>query len=187
MKQKHLSEILIACSVVFIFTSCDKNDNIDSPSTPAVTQWVSQPYDTAAAAEGRVWRSEDHWVAQQQTDGTAQPQIRGYSVTLTNLGDNRFRSEVFVTEGFHYIRFFEDQKVYRYRLDCPSEGDTLLYVFPDDSSDNPDSSTGETFVAKQISESWVKIWTTIGLDDEGIDQFNFKRITVEPSKKLLVQ
>jgi hypothetical protein len=72
-------------------------------------------------------------------------------------------------------------------LDCPPEGDTLLYVFPDDSSDNPDSSTGETFVAKQISESWVKIWTTIGLDDEGIDQFNFKRITVEPSKKLLVQ
>lgn len=114
---------------------------------PPDTVWVSPPYDTAAALEGRVWRSEKHGPKWFKEGNTVQLRQYGYVITTTLLEDNRFRAEVFNNTG-EPINGFVDGLFFRYVLRSASEilpnfmndTDTLsLVILPQDAPAEADT------------------------------------------------
>ena len=170
MKQQLFFASCLFGLLTFMLVACDKDKTTESPADQADTVWQQQPFDTLAAQEGRVWRSERHW--------TGEGKCYGYSVTITHLDDSCFRSDVFLTEGNFYIRFFTDGTIYRYRLTQTTGGDTLLLAKVLDSEEEFDATMDDAFVFRHISDSLVKLRCLLDLNDEGIDQFDFKRIQI---------
>lgn len=170
MKHRFFFTSCLLCMSLFMLASCDKENKSTSDQTDAV--WEEQPFDTLAAQEGRVWRCERHWTS------SSQPQLQGYSVTVTRLDDSCFRSDVFVTEGNFYVRFFGDGVTYRYRLAPTSEGDTLLLALPLDSPEDFDPTSDNAFVYQRVSDTLVRLRCILSLEDEGIEQFDFQRIQI---------
>ena len=171
-RHSYLQQACILLATAFLMVSCGKDDKTDTPSERTDTVWVQQPYDTTAASEGRVWRSEDHWIV----ENNSQPQLCGYSVTLTRLEDSCFRSDVYVKGDNFYVRFFEDGVTYRYRILPNAGGDTLLLALPIGSAEDFDPTSGDAFIFKRLSDSQVKLRLVLSLEDEGIEQFDFRRI-----------
>ena len=115
---------LAAALVCLLAAGCEKpkpGDPIAVLDTlPPDTVWVSPPYDTAAALEGRVWRSEKHGPKWFKEGNTVQLRQYGYVITTTHLEDNRFRTEVFNNTELP-IEGFADGVPFRYILRKTSE------------------------------------------------------------------
>ena len=156
-KTKRILLPLAAALVCLLAAGCDPEPGPEpsfDPITvldtlPPDTVWVSPPYDTAAALEGRVWRSEKHYPKWFREGNTVQLRQYGYAVTTTLLGDNHFRAEVFNNTG-EPIEGFADGASFRYILrkaceilpNFATDHDTLsLVILPLDAPAEADTAT----------------------------------------------
>ncbi len=149
---------------------------------PPDTVWVSPPYDTAAAREGRVWRSEETWREWHREGNSIQMQLHGYAVTTTLLGGNHFRADVEKSSEQRWFAYFEvGSSEHRY-LYCPewSNFDSTLYLLPADAPIEADTHPDLChdmvgFVIEEISDTTLYI-ATGGPASEFIRSYKFKKI-----------
>ncbi len=185
---------LAAALVCLLAVGCEKPKPGPSPeptpdpitvldTLPPDTVWVSPPYDTAAALEGRVWRSESTWWEWQHGDTWVQRQLHGYSLTTTLLYDNYFKAEVAQSSTTHYLSYFEiGEAIYRYVYYPQLDGvDSTLVVIPADAPAEADSMECDwrqgCFTIGLRADSLVFMRYYLGFPDgENIYGFFFKKI-----------
>lgn len=186
--------LLAAALVCLLAAGCEKPKPGPSPeptpdpitvldTLPPDTVWVSPPYDTAAALEGRVWRSEETWPEWHREGNTIQMQLHGYAVTTTLLEGNRFRADVEKSSGQRWFAYFEvGSSEHRY-LYCPewSEFDSTLYLLPADAPMEADTNPSlcpymSGFKVREASDTTLYIATGGPGSNECIRSYKFKRV-----------
>ena len=186
--------LLAAALACLLAAGCEKPKPGPSPeptpdpitvldTLPPDTVWVSPPYDTAAALEGRVWRSEETWPEWHREGNTIQMQLHGYAVTTTLLEGNRFRADVEKSSGQRWFAYFEvGSSEHRY-LYCPewSEFDSTLYLLPADAPMEADTNPSlcpymSGFKVEEASDTTLYIATGGPGSNECIRSYKFKRV-----------
>ena len=150
---------------------------------PPDTVWVSPPYDTAAAREGRVWRSEETWREWHREGNSIQMQLHGYAVTTTLQGDNLFETNVVLTSSQRYFEYFSvGVSEHRY-LYAPDWGrDSTLYLFPSDTPLDADTNPSPyiermgTFRLYNVSDTSLYLYSDGHATSEHIRAFTFKKM-----------
>ena len=193
MKKTRLIQ-LAALMAVMGLAACEKPTSKPDPepnpppitvldTLPPDTVWVSPPYDTAAALEGRVWRSEETWPEWHREGNTIQKQLHGYAVTTTLLEGNRFRADVEKSSEQRYFVYFEvGSSEHRY-LYYPewSRFDSTLYFLPAGApievDTNPDLCHEMVgFVIRETSDTTLSIATGGPASNEYIRSYKFKKV-----------
>ena len=194
MKKTRLIQ-LAALIAVMGLAACEKPTSKPDPepnsppitvldTLPPDTVWVSPPYDTAAALEGRVWRAEKTWPEWHREGNTIQMQLHGYAVTTTMQENNRFYADVVLSSNQRYFEYFPlGVSGHRY-LYCPewSTYDSTLYLLPLDTPMEADTNPSQyleimgVFHLYDVTDTSLFLYSGGHATEEHLRAFTFKKL-----------